>query len=70
MYMDVYARICVYVSMYMHVCARTCVCLCVCTCIYRSENNLWELVLYFHHVGFGDPTLLPSRGFVLVCFLN
>lgn len=57
------------VGMCMRVCEYVCVCVFVCEYMYRSEDNLLELVPHFHHVGFGDPTLLPSRGFVLVCFL-
>lgn len=32
-----------------------------CTCE-RSEDNLWELFLYFHHVGPGDQTLVVGLG--------
>ena len=31
-------------------CARACVCACVHACVCRSENNLKELVLPFHHL--------------------
>lgn len=28
----------------------------VCTCTRRTKDNLWDLILFFHHVGTGDRT--------------
>jgi hypothetical protein len=51
-------------------------CVCVCVCVFRSEDNLWELVLFFHYEFWGlgfvanDLTIEPFHGlhfFVLFC---
>ena len=43
-----------------------CVCVCVCVysvpCIWKSENNLWELVIPFHHVDLQDKTQVVRLG--------
>ena len=49
-----------FVCLFVYVCVCVCVWVCVCarTCdtiyVWRSEDNLWELILFFHHV---DPEI-------------
>lgn len=59
--MHVCVLVCVCACACMHVCVCMCVCMhvCVCTCVcirvyaqvYRSEDNFWEPVLSFYHMG-------------------
>lgn len=37
-------------------------CICLCVCVYKSENNLPELVLSSYHVGLEDQTQVIRFG--------
>lgn len=63
----VYVQVCVCVPVCVPMCLWVWVCMYVSGCnMWRSEINLWQLILFFHHVGYRDQISILSQLKVLL----